>query len=396
LLLALSLLIVIVGWSAPLSEGWRWEEQATIALVILGAPVVGGFIASNRPGNPYGWAWLGFGAGLALSSFGQNYLVYTVWVRPGSLPAPGTVLVVAGAGWVSAMVILPFLLLLFPDGRLPSPRWRIVAWVAALAGGVVLPLGSFRPGQKLGPIESPFGAQGAVGETIVAATDVGLYVVFAAVILCAFSLVFRYRRAAGIERQQIKWFTYAAALFGSVFAVSLIIDEMFGVAASLPYMAWVVFNNAPFVALYVAVGVAVLKYRLYDIDLIINRTLVYASLTAVLASAYEGGIIVSQYLFHALTGQESQVAVVATTLLIAALFEPLRRRIQHSVDRRFYRRKYDARKTLETFSAKLRDETDLDALNEDLIGVVRGTMQPAHASLWLRPDKTPKAKSLIP
>ena len=203
-LLALSSLLIILGWSTPLPRGWLWQEQVVIVFTILGAPVLGGLVAYNRPANPYGWAWLGFGAGLALSSFGQNYLIYTTWVRPGSLPAPGPVLVVAGAGWVSAMVILPFLLLLFPDGRLPSPRWRIVAWVAALAGGVILPLGAFRPDQKLGPIESPFRAQGAVGEAIVAITSVGLNVVFSAVLLCALSLVFRYRRAAGMERQQIK------------------------------------------------------------------------------------------------------------------------------------------------------------------------------------------------
>jgi hypothetical protein len=388
LLLALSLLIVILGWSTPLPGGWLWEEQATIVLVILGAPVVGGFIASNRPGNSYGWLWLGFGAGLALSSFGQNYALYTAWVRPGSLPAPGAVYALAGAGSVSAMVIFPFLLLLFPDGRLPSPRWRIVAWVAALAGGLILLLGAFRRDQRLGPIESPLGVGGTVGEAIVALTDVGLFVVFFAGILGALSLVFRYRHAAGMVRQQIKWFAYAAAVWGLAFVVSLIVDDfdLLGVAESIPHMAWVAFNNVPLVILYVAIGLAVVKHRLYDIDVIINRTLVYGSLTVVLAATYEGVVVLLQHLFRLLTGQESQVAAVVTTLLIAALFEPLRRLLQHSVDRRFYRSQYDARKTLEAFSATLRDETDLGALSNDLVGVVRETMQPAHVSLWLRPD----------
>ena len=288
------------------------------------------------------------------------------------------------------MVILPFLLLLFPDGRPPSPRWRIVAWVAALAGGVILPLGALRPDQKLGPIESPFRAQGAVGEAIAAITNVGLNVVFAAVLLCALSLVFRYRRAAGVERQQIKWFAYAAALFGVTLAVSLIIEDLLGLNPPLPDMAWVVFNNAPIIALYVAVGVAVLKYRLYDIDLLINRTLVYGTLTATLVALYFGGIVASQRVFVVLTGERSTLAVVASTLAIAALFNPLRRRVQEFVDRRFYRRRHDARKTLEVFSAKLRDETDLDALCGELMGVAGASVQPEHVSLWLRPEKAPK------
>jgi hypothetical protein len=150
-----------------------------------------------------------------------------------------------------------------------------------------------------------------------------------------------------------------------------------------------------FAGLPVAVGIAVLRYRLYEIDLIINRTLVYGSLTATLIALYVGGVVVLQRLFVLLTGRQSTLAVVASTLLIAALFSPLRRRIQAFIDRRFYRRKYDARKTLETFSTKLRDSTDLDALSNDLVGVVRETMQPAHVSLWLRPDSTSEGEQAV-
>jgi hypothetical protein len=189
-----------------------------------------------------------------------------------------------------------------------------------------------------------------------------------------------------MERQQIKWFAYAAALFGVTLAVSLIIEDLLGLNPPLPDMAWVVFNNAPIIALYVAVGVAVLKYRLYDIDVIINRTLVYGTLTAMLAFVYFGGVTATQAVLQAFTGQEElpQLVIVASTLVIAALFNPLRRSIQSFIDRRFYRRKYDARKTLEAFASKLRDETDLQNLNEELVGVVKETMQPAQAGLWLR------------
>jgi hypothetical protein len=199
------------------------------------------------------------------------------------------------------------------------------------------------------------------------------------------SLFVRFHRARGDERQQIKWFASAAALtlvWILVFGQSTL-RGLPGVIVDLS--ALVVIPSIP-----IAIGIAILRYRLYDIDIIINRTLVYGSLTATLVALYFGGIVVLQRVFVLLTGQQSTLAVVASTLAIAALFVPLRRRVQGFVDRRFYRRKYDARKTLETFSLKLRNETDLEALNNDLVGVVRETMQPAHVSLWLRPDTAPK------
>ena len=197
----------------------------------------------------------------------------------------------------------------------------------------------------------------------------------------------RLSRSVGVERQQIKWFAYAAAGFaiGIVFiSITIAIDTPH-------WYEWTA--NAFFVAVTpgvpIAIGIAILRYRLYEIDLIINRALVYGSLTVLLAGIYEGSIVLLQASFRGLTGQKSGLAIVASTLVIAALFTPVRRRIQSFIDRRFYRRKYDARKTLEAFSAKLRDETNLEALNNDLVGVVTETMQPAHVSLWLRPD-TPR------
>ena len=382
-LLALALLLIVLGWSTPLPRGWvSWQAQAIYAVGLIGAPVLGGLVASRRPQNPLGWLWLGLSLGLAILSFGQVYAAYSLVAEPGSLPAPRTVgHVVGGEGWIVAFTMLPLLLLLFPTGRLPSRRWRFVAWAVAVSGATGILLYPFVPQEDIVvPVTNPLGVGGPVGEALsIFATVVYLIIVFAAV-PCALSLVLRYRRAGGVERQQLKWFAYAAVLF-----VGLNVSQFF---YEPPYTWDALVEVVTIVGLYVAVGIAVLKYRLYDIDRIINRTLVYGSLTAMLAAIYFGGVTATQAIVRALTSQEQQpqLVVVVSTLVIAALFNPLRRRIQGFIDRRFYRRKYDARKTLEAFSAKLRDETNLEALNNELVGVVRETMQPAHVSLWLRPD----------
>jgi hypothetical protein len=193
------------------------------------------------------------------------------------------------------------------------------------------------------------------------------------------AVIVRFRRSRGDERQQIKWFAYAVALMVVVFLIWFSFAVMGFVAGSA------LMFTVPLVGLPVAVGVAILRHRLYDIDLVINRTLVYGSLSALLAATYVTCVVALQYLFRALTGGESQLAVVTSTLLIAALFVPLRRQVQSFIDRRFYRKKYDAAKTLESLSNKLREKTDLDSLDAELLGVVRETVQPAHVSLWLRP-----------
>jgi len=209
-------------------------------------------------------------------------------------------------------------------------------------------------------------------------------VIFVAIVLSALSLVFRYRRATGVQRQQLKWFAFAATVLSAWIFVD--VGDWFGLSRALLGSSLLsVLTVVSFTGLYVAVGIAVLRYRLYDIDLLINRTLVYGSLTAMLALVYVGGVVGLQSAFRALIGQESTLAVVASTLAIAALFGPLRRRVQAVVDRRFYRRKYDAAKTLAAFNARLRGETELETLSGDVVGVVRETMQPAHVSLWLRP-----------
>jgi hypothetical protein len=346
----------------------------------MGAPILGGLIASRRPENLYGWLWLGFGLAFTLLLFAEVYAAYALVAQPGLLPAARTVgTVVAGVGWTAGTTLVPFLLLMFPTGRLPSHRWRIVAWAVVVAGATALVVGPFVPSEdNFVPIENPLGVGGTIGVVITALTYGAVLVVLIAIVPSALSLVLRFRRAGGVERQQLKWFAYAALLLVTEFSVQFFYE---------PPGAWdILVEVLPFIVLYVAVGVAILRHRLYDIDLIINRTLVYGSLTATLVGVYFGGIVVLQRLFVVLTGEKSTLAVVASTLAIAALFNPLRRRVQGLVDRRFYRRKYDARRTLETFSTTLRDETDLEALNGEVVGVVRETMQPAHISLWLRPD----------
>jgi hypothetical protein len=387
--MAFALLLIVLGWSTPLPRGWSlWRDQALSLVGFMGAPVLGGLIASRRPENPYGWLWLGLSLGFGLVSFAGAYAVYALVVEPGSLPAPRTVSNVLGLGWGVGVVLLPFLLLLFPTGRLPSQRWRPVVWAVLVAGAVLLIIGLFSPGRSgIGPFENPLGVGGVVGKAIVFITNAVVYALFVAIFLSAASLVLRYRRAGGVERQQIKWFAFAAVLFASYISVSEFLYE--------PPGAWDgLLENATSLGLYATIGVAILRYRLYDIDLIINRTLVYGSLTASLALVYFGGVATTQAIFRALTSQQEQpqIAIVVSTLVIAALYNPLRRRVQGFIDRRFYRSKYDARKTLEAFSAKLRDETDLDALSDDLVGVVRETVQPAHVTLWLRPDTPPKAE----
>jgi len=387
-LFGLTLVLVFLGWSTPLPKGWvPWEGQIITTVGFMGAPVLGGLIASRRPANLYGWLWLGLGLSAALLQLAGSYAAYALVAEPGSLPAPRTIAQVLGVAWGMGIILLPFLLLLFPTGRLPLRHWRPVAWAVLVAGAVLLMIGSFSPGKSgIGLFENPLGARGLVGEVIVFVTGAMVFIIFGAIILPALSLAFRYRRAGGVERQQLKWFAFAAVLLGASFVVGGFLGR------DLPGVWDALFETATFVPLYVAVGVAILRYRLYHIDRIINRTLVYGSLTAMLALVYFGGVVGLQSAFRALTVQESTLAIVASTLLIAALFSPLRRQVQGFVDRRFYRRKYDARKTLEAFNACLRDETDLNTLSEDLMRVASSTMQPEHVSLWLRSETAQKAE----
>jgi hypothetical protein len=327
-----------------------------------------------------------------LDLFCGVYAAYALLAEHGSLPGGEVSAWIDSWVWIPVVALLAFATLLFPNGRLPSRRWRPFAWFVGVAavGGIVTIALLPGPVSELGPIENPLGLErfNKAHDLVQALVEALWYPLIELMALA--SLFVRFRRAGGVERQQIKWVTYAAAV-----AVIGAILTYGGADATGARWAWMVGETLlviGFGGLPIAIGFAVLKYRLYDIDLIINRTLVYGVLTGTLALVYFVGVATTQTIFRALTGQEQQpqLAVVISTLVIAALFMPLRRRIQSFIDRRFYRRKYDASKTLEAFSAKLRDETDLNALSNDLIGVVRETMQPAHISLWLRPDPASK------
>jgi hypothetical protein len=243
------------------------------------------------------------------------------------------------------------------------------------------------------PARNPTGIERAAG-IIELSTNIFIIAFLCIIVVIATSVIVRFRRATGVERQQLKWLVYSACFLGilGVFgALNTVVVHNRVIELAAGVLAVVAVAGVP-----VAIGVAILRYRLYDIDLLINRTLVYGSLTGALALVYFGGVTATQALFRNITGQEElpQLVIVASTLVIAALFNPLRRRIQSFIGRRFYRAKYDARKILEAFSVRLRDETDLEALNEDLVEVVRETMQPAHVSLWLRPEKALKGAQI--
>jgi hypothetical protein len=366
-------------------------SELLILVTFLAFPIVGALIASKHPKNPVGWICLAVGLFWMLIFLGDSI--------PGSGPYPVTIDALTQAIWIPPVGLLGvYLILLFPDGKLPSRRWRSLAWLS----GVVMVLASlgitFSPGPLEGHpgVRNPFGLEG-IPPWVATAGIVILLLLPLCMVASALSLVLRYRRSGEEEREQIKWIAYAASVVGLLYLITMVSSLTYSGpwgAAGTPLWLGLLQQASlvSFTAVPIAVGFAVLKYRLYDIDILINRTLVYGSLTATLVVLYFGGIVVLQGVFVTLTGEKSTLAIVASTLLIAALFTPLRRRIQSFIDRRFYRRKYDARKTLEAFSTKLKNETDLEALNNDLVGVVRETMQPAHVSLWLRPATAPKGE----
>jgi len=389
-LTALSLLLFILNLSYPNTHLYEpWLDNTLIAVFY---PTVGAIVASRRPENPVGWLLCLYGLVTSIGYFFAEYAIYALLAQPDSLPAGEAIAWILS--WVLPILngLMVFYILLFPTGRLPSRRWRWLGWltVAFVMVGVIL--AAFSSGALLGilgPIQNPLGIEGFSNIYYKAV----LFTMASLLTLAAALAVFiRLRRAIGVERQQIKWFAYAAVATVSAGILAYLIPRVIDTPLWFERVGFAL-NIAFIPAIPIAIGIAILRYRLYDIDILINRTLVYGSLTLMLALVFFGGVTSTQIVFTALSGQEQlpQLAIVVSTLVIAALFTPLRRRIQSFIDRRFYRRKYDARKTLEAFGSRLRDETDLDALSNDLVGVTRSTMQPEHVGLWIRPEVPPQS-----
>src|SRR5829696_6908384 len=377
----LSLLLLVLGLSHSEVPHFRYWEVVD-AVIAPSFSTVGAVIVSrSSPKNPIGWLFCAAGLSTGVSQFSAQYAIYALLAAPESLPAG------YAAAWIFSWLPIPqlglatFLLLLFPNGRLPSRRWRWFFWLSLLLIAVGTIWQMFAPGPVfyLGGIYNPLGVEGLPNLRRLIQT-----LLFALILVSVASLFVRRVRAIGVERQQLKWFTYSSTLGISGAILTFSISELTG-SVWLGWAGYVVLLVG-LIGIPISMGIAILRYRLYEIDLIINRTLVYGLLTATLALFYFGSVTALQSLFSLLTGQANTLAIVATTLAIAALFNPLRRRIQRFIDRRFYRRKYDAAMILEAFGSRLREQTDLEKLCEDLAEVVDETMQPAHVSVILRSE----------
>jgi hypothetical protein len=373
----------VLGWAVtiPLSvrNGTFQPQDWSLLVAFTAFMVVGAVIVAHRPGNALGWVFAAIGLLSATGALAQEYAAYAYITRPGSLP--GAVL----AAWYHQQwwfpmlaLVLVFTLLLFPTGRLLSARWRPVAVAAAVATAGTAVLTALQPTVDLQdshyPVRNPIGLAWVADPEASLVGTVLFALLFVCILAAVVSMVVRFRRARGVERQQLKWFTYAGVLLVLWMLVTDSLLQDVEVLASLFGLA---------VALVpVSAGIAILRYRLYDIDRIINRTVVYGLLTAVLGLGYYGSVA----LLGQVLGRRSSIVIAGATLLVAALFHPARRRIQHAVDRRFNRRRYDAARTVEAFSARLRDQIDLDTLSTELLAVVDQTMEPTRLSLWLRPS----------
>ena len=366
---------------------WRVDFLVPVA----SAALLGALVASRQPRNPVGWFVLGHAFCFSLGEFGRQYAIFGVFTEAGSLPFARAMIWPTYWIWYPGLILMISLLpLYFPNGRLVSRGWRWVTRFVVVFGACATGLAMVRSDDiEAKGLPNPLGLESLsdVARTLPRLLDILMsagWLLLGSVAVA--SLIVRFRRSRVEERKQLEWFLYAVVL---VLLVNTI-GQLFSTEL-LPSVVREVLFVLTLEGLWVVIGIAILRYRLFGIDLLINRTLVYGTLTASLVALYFAAIVVMQMLFDLLSGQQSTLAVVASTLLIAALFNPLRRRIQLFMDRRFYRKKYDARQTLEAFSARLRDETNLDALSSDLVRMVGDTLQPAHVSLWLRPDRGPKS-----
>ena len=347
---------------------------------------LGALVGWKHPRNPVGWLILASGLAEVISKFTYEYAARALVIDPGSLPGGGVASVISVTVWILEITLLPLMLLLFPTGRMLSKRWAVVGylpllWIAFM-GALAVGLWPLRGARLLTDSDNFEGV-----EALATVVFGGYPVVMLCLIAALVSLVFRFRRATGDERQQLKWVALIAGIAGTLIVVNDLALPALGVENAVTgALSETVGGPGAFA---VVATVAIMKYRLYDIDLIINRTLVYGALTALLAAAYLGIVVTLQSIIPG--AGDSDLTIVASTLAVAALFRPLRSRVQGFIDRRFYRRKFDAQRTLESFSSRLREDVDLDHLSADLVSVVTETMQPVHASLWLRlPEAGPR------
>jgi hypothetical protein len=370
--------------------------DGTTVLVVLSATTVGAVLGNRRPNHPVGWLLLALGLSMAAAIVAQAYADYGFRARPGALPAARYVALYGPAILGAWLGCIGFILLLTPTGSLPSPRWRwwarvmVAAPVVSLVATLLLPNSLNSDYQTL---DNPLALR-AFGGALRAALWVALAISVLAVLVAAGSLVVRFRRAHGVERQQLRWVALAAAVVAPAALVLVAAAAATTLlAAASTTTLWRVFNWALVVCVTIlplAIGAAILRYRLYDLDRIVSRTLAYGLLTVLLGGGYAAVVLG----LGRLLGRDSSLVIAVATLAVAAAFQPARRRIQRAVDRRFNRRKYDAAQTIEAFSARLRDQIDLDTLSSELLAVVDQTMEPTRVSLWLRPS--PRGSSGTP
>jgi len=372
-----SLVLAAIPHVVPLPDTYSFRWMQTLLLVSFA--VTGAAIALRRPGNAVGWIFLGSAVFGGLLQLGDEYATYALLERGGALG--GGVWAAWVASWSLPLTVGPissYLFLVFPDGRPPSPRWRPVAW--ATIGTIVVwtAAAALLPGQlnQFVAVSNPLwpdSTGGPQGQTPIGRAITLVSLLVAA--LCAAAMVQRFRRASGVERQQLKWMAYAAAIV----AVGVLLVP----AATAERKLLQVVQMSTLLLIPAAAGIAILRHRLYDVDLLIKRTVVYGSLSAILAAIYVAAVVLSEALLRPFTGA-SEVSIAGSTLLVAALFQPVRHRVQDLVDRGFDRARYDAARTLDAFSVRLGSEVDLDAVRADLLESVDRTVRPVHASVWLR------------